>query len=51
MAHQYVKSKRSKHKAIMANTFLDKNTGAFEQINESLVSKNTLSLHKGPERR
>ena len=35
MAHQYVKSKRSKHKAIMANTFLDKNTGAYEQINES----------------
>ena len=35
MAHQYVKSKRSKHKAIMANTFLYKNTGAYEQINES----------------
>ena len=35
MSHQYVKSTRSKHKAIMANTFLDKNTGAYEQINES----------------
>ena len=35
MAHQYVKSARSRHKAIMANTFLDKNTGAYEQINKS----------------
>jgi len=34
MAH-YVKSGRHAYKAIMAPTFLDKNTGAFEQINES----------------
>jgi len=32
---RYIKTGRQAYKAIMANTFLNEKTGAFEQINES----------------